>query len=342
MTSPVTVSIVNYNHAAYLPACVKALWDQTAPPERIVVVDNASTDASAEVLEGLGADVGVMRNPINRGYAGGHNQVLRTVETPYVLALNCDVILERDFLSRCVEVMEEAPVCGSVSGRLYRGSPPDMTPLDTTGLFPDRLRRFHDRRNIGHEASSRATPIFGPSGSAALYRMRMLEDVRYRDEYFDEDFFAYCEDADLAWRAQRMGWTSLLAPAATGWHVHEDLSRARSDRRDADANRRQLLLIRNRHLCLLKNDELAELARDLPWVLGYDLALEAYLLLRKPRLALQWPLAVISILPRTWAKRGHLAQRQRARVRLSDWLLSRWGRPNGSIASSRQLRHSER
>lgn len=317
----VTVSIVNFNHAPYLAACLKAVRAQTLKPEAIIIVDNASSDGSAELLSGIGEDITVIRNPENRGYAGGHNQAFRLATSEYVMALNCDVALDPDFLNQVVATMDRIPSAGSGGGRLYRGTEGQVQALDSTGLFPDRLRRFHDRRDEPGNAFSSQLPsaIFGPSGSAATFRKAMLDDVASDGQYFDEDFFAYCEDADLAWRAQRRGWSALYVPTAVGWHIHEDMSRARSSRRDGDANFRQLLLIRNRHLCFLKNDTLLELLRDSPWLLGYDLALEAYLLARKPRLALRWPVEVVRYLPRILRKRKVELARGRNQVRIATW-----------------------
>jgi GT2 family glycosyltransferase len=321
MAPDITVSIVNYNHAHYLPACIEAVRGQSRPPARIIVVDNASCDASLDVLSALPDDVHVIRNQENLGYAAGHNQAFRRAETAYVMALNCDVILDPGFVEAMLAAMDATPSAGSAGGRLHRGMPGETERLDSTGLFPDRFRRFFDRRHDGAGSCQPPGPsyMFGPSGSAAVFRKAMLDDVAFEGQYFDEDFFAYCEDADLAWRAQRLGWDSLYVPAAVGWHVHDDLSRARSGRRDADANFRQLLLIRNRHLCFLKNDTVAELLRDLLWVLGYDLALQAYLLARKPGLAIRWPLSTLPELPKIARKRADVFRRQRRRVRLSAW-----------------------
>ncbi len=322
MPPSVTVSIVNYNHLRHLPECLRAIRAQTLKPA-ILVTDNASIDGSAAWLQEHGDDLELILNHENRGFAAAHNEAFQRSTSDFVLALNCDVVLAPDFLEALASAMTGAPQAGSACGTLYLGSPGASDRLDSTGLFPDRFRRFHDRDH-GRPASgfSRpAGPIFGPSGSAALYRRSMLEDVAPDGEYFDEDFFAYYEDADLAWRSRRLGWESIYVPEARGWHVHDDLSRARSGRRDAGATFRQLLLIRNRHLCLLKNDSSREALRDLPWIGGYDLALEVYLLLRKPGLAFRWPREVMRLLPPMQRKRANLLERSPAAVRLSDWRL---------------------
>ena len=147
----------------------------------------------------------------------------------------------------------------------------------------------------------------------------MLDDIVADGQFFDEDFFAYFEDADLAWRAQRRGWRSIFVPDARGWHVHDDLSRARRNRSDPDARFRQMLLMRNRHLCFLKNEPWRDLARAAPLLAAYDGALEIYLLSRRSRLSLNWPLSLARQLPAVGRKRAREFTGARVDARLSDW-----------------------
>lgn len=334
MTPSVTVSLVNYNHARYLPACLDGLRRQSQPPDRVVIVDNKSTDGSVQLLAGLPPDVEVVLNERNRGYAGGHNQVFGTLATDYVLALNCDVVLHEDFLASLAGALESLPGVGSACGVLFRGTE-GATELDSTGLFPDRYRRFQDRREAGKSLVGTAGPaeIFGPSGSAAFYRTAMLRDVAIDGRYFDETFFAYCEDADLAWRARRRGWSSVIVPTATGWHVHDDLSRARSANQSQDATSRQLLLIRNRHLCLIKNESVGELLGAAPRLLAYIVGLQTYLLFTKPRLALRWPLAAMKALPHALRQRRRIFATARNQAPIGEWMDWTRERPAASPAS---------
>ena len=227
----------------------------------------------------------------NVGYAAGHNRTFGQTNTSYVVALNADVVLCPQFLSALAGALDANPTAGSACGRLYRGLPEDTRTLDSTGLIPDRFRRFHDRDHNSADRGQRRCPsrIFGAPGSAAMFRRAMLDDIVNDGQFFDEDFFAYCEDADLASRAQRRGWHSIFVPEARGWHAHDDLTGARSGRRDGDAPFRQLLLMRNRHLCFLKNEPWQDLVKAGPILLAYDAALESYLLSRGSRLGIAWP-----------------------------------------------------
>jgi GT2 family glycosyltransferase len=238
-----------------------------------------------------------------------------------VVALNSDVELSSQFLGTLAAALDANPSAGSACGRLNRAREGAGDQLDSTGLVPDRFRRFHDRDHNAADRGQRRRPgpVFGGSGSAVMLRRAMLDDVADEGQFFDEDFFAYCEDADLAWRAQRRGWKSIFVPEAGGWHAHDEVTRARSNRHGGDARFRQLLLMRNRHLCFLKNEPWRDLAKASPLLLAYDAALQTYLLSRGSRLSLNWPLSLVRQLPSLARKRAREFSRARVDVRLSDW-----------------------
>jgi GT2 family glycosyltransferase len=321
MQNRVTVTLVNYNQRHYLPICLGALRQQTLPPAEIIIVDNASSDGSLDWLRRHASDVYLVVNAENRGYTGGHNQAIRLTDSDYVLALNCDVMLAPDFLAWMIAAIDADPSAGSACGRLYRGLCKESQQLDSTGLFPDRFRRFHDRDHNAIDYGQRQTReyVFGASGSALFVRRQMLEDVATDGQYFDETYFAYYEDVDLAWRAQRRGWNCLFVPEAIGWHAHADVTSLHSNRNDRDARFRQLLYIRNRHLCFLKNDHWADLVRDLPAIAAYDLTLQKYLLTQRPHLAFTWPGALGKCVPELLRRRKIEFARAKQEVHLWHW-----------------------
>jgi GT2 family glycosyltransferase len=159
--------------------------------------------------------------------------------------------------------------------------------------------------------------VFGPSGAAALYRRAMLDDVAVDGEYFDEDFFAYREDADLAWRARVQGWTSLYVPAAIGHHRRRVTPSRRRDL-PAEVNRYS---VRNRFLLRLKNQSAREAAIFLWPTLIRDLQVIGYVLLREHS-SLPGLLDVVRLAPRMWRKR--LIIQRRRRTRPAD--VARWFR----------------
>src|SRR5262249_760723 len=150
----------------------------------------------------------IIESRTNCGFARAHNVLIGNTDSEYILVLNPDTILRDSFLSELVQSLEARPDAGSASGKLLRL---DNLTIDSTGIIM--------LRNEGHVDGGAGEPdlgqfdkpddIFGASGAAALYRRAAIEDVSIEGKYFDEDFFAYREDADLAWRLRLMKWNSI-------------------------------------------------------------------------------------------------------------------------------------
>ena len=161
-------------------------------------------------------------NDRNVGFAAGQNQAIRAAKGEWLLCLNPDVMLADDFVSRLVEAGAAHPEAGSICGKLLRwdpGSEPHQTRIiDSTGIYFTRNMRHLDRgaEEADNGQYDRAQYVFGATGAAAMFRRSFVEAVSVDGEFFDEDFFSYREDADLAWRAQVMGWKCLYTPAARG------------------------------------------------------------------------------------------------------------------------------
>src|ERR1035441_7651064 len=129
------------------------------------------------------------------------------------------------FVSRLVDAGELDRGAGAVCGKLLsigKGFQPlAERRIDSTGLFFTPAMRHFDRgaRELDEGDYDRAEYVFGACAAAALYRREMIDDVSIGGDFFDPDFFAYREDADVAWRAQLLGWRCIYAPSAVGWHV---------------------------------------------------------------------------------------------------------------------------
>ncbi|MBZ5514908.1 MAG: glycosyltransferase family 2 protein [Acidobacteriia bacterium] len=221
----VSVLITTHNEAGVLPHCLKSLTNQEYPQLEVIIVDNASTDDTREILGRLERSHRVLYNPTNVGFAAAQNQAMRLARGQWMLSLNPDVILSPSFVAEAVAIAESDPCIGTVCGKLLRWIPardPCFTRvIDSTGIYFLRNLRHLDRGGDETDNGQYDQPayVFGSTGAAALYRRRMVEEVSLMGEFYDEDFFGYREDADVAWRAQLMGWRCIYTPRAIGWHV---------------------------------------------------------------------------------------------------------------------------
>lgn len=298
------------------------------------MVDNASEDATREVLSKQ-PEIKVFCNDTNTGFAAAQNQAARAATGTWLLSLNPDVILSPTFITELVAKGELGPRIGTVCGKLLRWDPSTNQQLtniiDSTGIFfrPDlrHLDRGADQLDSGQYENDEY--VFGATGAAALYRRAMLDDIAIEGEYFDEQFFAYREDADLAWRAQLMGWQCVYTPKAVAWHVR----RVTPERRKQLPHEINWHSIKNRFLMRAKNISWPLYARCFLQTTLRDAQVVGYCLLADPKL--------VSALTAVWKLRRDLMNKRRAiqsRRRVSDQQLARWfsATPAAFLLSSAQ------
>ncbi len=287
----------------YLKACLDSIFMQVYKPVDIVVVDNASTDGSPEWIRTNYPEIVVKSFYKNRGFSAAFNEGTRASDAPFLLSMNPDVIMQTNCLDQMVRVMIEKPNIGIVSPKLVRFG--DNQLIDSTGLFINRSRSPYDRGQgeIDRGQYDQDKQVFGACGALALYRREMLEDLAFNNEYLDEDFFAYYEDADLAWRAHLCGWQAVYEPQAVGTHVRGWGDSLRKQRkRDALGPR---LALRNRYLMSLKNDRLTNFLADLPTIVSAEVPRLAYAALHMPSVLLG-VLDFIALFGTMVQKRRHL------------------------------------
>ena len=271
----------------------------------------------------------------NIGFARGHNAAVREGTGEFVLLVNADSELAPDFLHEALAPFVD-PGVGTVQPKVLRhaaAGPGAETTIDTVGLQPSRKRlvlsRGQGRPDDGQY--DEVEEVFGADGAVVLYRRAALEDVAIplrevagrgdqpdHDEYFDESFFIYKEDVDLAWRLASAGWKALYVPTAKAWHV-------RSSRRDADAKSPRAVLAErkarpelsrylsfgNHRLMQVKNETARGLVRDLvPWTV-YEAGTWVFFVATERRLALRSILRLLRLLPLAWRKRRLVQARRR-------------------------------
>jgi GT2 family glycosyltransferase len=331
MSARVLVSIVTHNSERYLKTCLDSLKTQTYKDFSISIWDNASTDGTKSILTEYRDILNVVHiSEDNWGFCAAHNRLISPALSEYILILNPDIILDTHFLEIIIREMERDPRAGSATGKLWRWQTEPMNLeeffrqhqsnpkiLDTTGIYFTPTQRHFDRgsgeMDIGQY--NRREYVFGASGAAALYRRDMLQDIAHKSRYFDENFFAYREDADLAWRAQWMGWRCLYIPEATGYHARRVLPERRSSLPDAI----NMHSFKNRFLLRIKNMDFVTYARFFIPITLRDIASLAYVLTQEHSSLPGIP-RLIRAIPQTWAMRKSLLRRRRASAReIRSW-----------------------
>jgi len=225
----VSVTLVTYNSGRFIKRCLDSVLEQKYPNLEVVIVDNASTDGTVDILEPFADKCRIYYNEENLGFAAAQNQAIALSNGDWVLTLNPDVLLMPNFLQALVDAGTVDPKVGTVCGKLLsiRASfdLPKQELVDSTGIYFTPMLRHLDRgsQEVDNGHYLNFEYVFGATAAAALYKRKMIEDISIMDEFFDPDFFVYREDADVAWRAQLMGWRCLYTPLARGYHVRNVL-----------------------------------------------------------------------------------------------------------------------
>jgi GT2 family glycosyltransferase len=310
----VSVTVVTYNSGRFIKRCLESVLEQKYTDLEIVVVDNASTDGTVDILEQFTENCRIYYNDENIGFAAAQNQAIRLAGGDWVLTLNPDVLLLPNFIQAMVEAGQVDPKAGSVCGKLLTIRPtfdlPEKELVDSTGIYFTPMLRHLDRgsQEVDNGHYLNFEYVFGATAAAALYRRQMIDDISIDNEFFDPDFFVYREDADVAWRAQLMGWRCVYTPMARGYHVRAVLP----------GNRRALPpvinmhSVKNRFLMRIKNMT-PDLYRRNWWsITSRDLVVLGACLLHEHS-SLKAFTYLLGNCKRVWSKRREIMRRRRAK-----------------------------
>ncbi len=326
---------MTHNHVGTLRACLGAIAGLDPAPDELIVIDNASEDASAETAREFGGRVPLrlLRLDENTGFAGAVNLGLGMSRAPWVLLLNPDCALQPDYVSHLFDALaaagEAAGTVGSLTGRLRRAAGPELiaTPvLDAAGMIVTPAGRHFDRGSGEPDDGRYSQPawVFGGTGAATLYRRAALDDVRYADgQFLPESFFAFREDAELAWRLQLRGWSCVYVPEAAGAH-RRGLQPERGRRRQERMIRWHS--VKNRFLLRIHCASLWWHIRCFPWWLIRDLLVIGACVTVEP--------GSLSALGAVWKGRRDALARRRwvlGRRRTGGQRITRWFRKGGWV-----------
>ena len=210
--SEVTVIIPNYNGIQYIRGCIDSLLVQTMKPD-IIVVDNASTDGSADIVREYDG-IRLIELEDNFGFCRAVNEGIAVTATKYVILLNNDTKAEPDFVEELYRAIDKHDDTFSVASKMLQMDSPDR--IDSAGdLYCALGWAFSLGKDHKSSRYDKESVIFSACGGASIYRKELFEQIGY----FDELHFSYLEDVDVGYRARIMGYVNRYTPKAVVYHA---------------------------------------------------------------------------------------------------------------------------
>lgn len=319
----VSINLLTYNAEKYIKSCLNSVFNQTCQRLEILIIDNASTDGTIKWLKKLPrkSNLRIIFNKKNIGFAAGHNQGIKASKGDFILCLNQDVVLDSNFIQEAINAFKADGKIASVQGKLLRwnlGLPISNQfsgysvshIIDTTGFVIFKNRRIINKEQgqIDQKQTKETEEIFGADGAAPVYRRKALKDIKIKKDYFDEDFFCYKEDVDIAWRLRLYGWKAVYQPKSIAWHARTAGDSAAKSyfsimRERLKINKfSKFHAFKNQRLMQVKNEQPLLFIKHLPWFLPKEIISWAYVLLLEKY---TWKAIkeLFKLMPRAWRKR---------------------------------------
>jgi GT2 family glycosyltransferase len=292
MNPLISVIVVNYNGLRFLKPCLSSLVCQSFKESEIILVDNGSSDGSPDYVRKHFPSVTLLETGENRGFGGGVNAGIAIAKGEFILTLNNDITADGRLLEEIHKPMLCDPdigMCGAKmllpDGRIY-----------SAGILIFRSGAAMDRGIYEPDTGKydRDEEVFGSCAGATLYRRAMLDKIGL----FDEDFFLYMEDVDLAFRGQLAGWRCRYVPAARVVHEYGGTAGINSDISVYFGNRNLLWYV-------IKNFPPRLFLSCFPWIFGRACAdIPYYIVKGKGKAILKAKIDTIRGFPAMIKKRG--------------------------------------
>lgn len=283
-----SVIVVAYNSRRHLPACLSSILAAIGPLDELIIVDNGSSDGSAELVERHFPQARLIRGA-NVGYAGGNNCGAAAARGEYLVFLNPDTVIAPGAIEALVAPLRASGDIGLTTACIVHLSRPELVNACGNTMHVSGLTycRGAGRPRAAYDAPADVDAV---SGAAFAIPRDLFEELGG----FDERFFLYCEDTDLSWRARLAGKRCCYVPEALVYH----------DYQVGYSPTKAFYVERNRHLMLLKNLDRSTYLRLLPVLLLAELVTWGFLLLQGPRYWLVKPRVYHAIWREIWAP-GH-------------------------------------
>jgi GT2 family glycosyltransferase len=313
----------------------------------VVVLNNDPAQAVATAIGELGGDqrVRIIEMGFEAGFARAINRGIRATFGELVMFCNADLFPTPEYVAEIVAFFDRHPRAGAAIGKILRyelGVDRPTNLIDSAGLALNRQRRFMPRGE-GERDDGRfdeELEVFGVDGAAMVVRRSALESIRFGDEYLDENFYAHKEDHDVSWRLRLAGWECWYVPSAVAYHARTTrglgstgyFSAVRTFHRNEleKSTSVQINAMKNQWLMLLKNEDLPNLVRDFPFILGRELLVVGHRLIFSPRSLAAVPMT-LKITRETLRKRRAV----KAGQRVSPKAVRGWLGVDGRAAAAR-------
>jgi GT2 family glycosyltransferase len=268
----ISIIVVNWNGVKFLGDCLSSLEKQTWQQREFILVDNGSTDGSAECIKAWTKQQPLARALYlseNTGFCKANNLAFAEARGEWIALLNNDAVAEPDWLEELVRCGDTERRLGMIGSKILLQDSPGV--IDKVGhlIYWDGQNRGRGTMETDAGQYDRPEEILWPDACAALYHRRVFEETGG----FDEAFFAYGDDADLGMRARLLGWKAWYVPTAVAHHRHSSTAGAYSPLKI-------MLVERNRLLLAIKNFPVSLLIQNPYWTLR-RFAWHAYAAMRR-------------------------------------------------------------
>lgn len=260
--------VVCWNNREIIDKCLESLFNQTYHSKDIYVIDNASSDGSADYIEEKYPDVKLTKSDTNNGFSIGNNvlikEALKDKEVSFVALINSDATLDAKWTSEIVEFLKDKPRVAGVQGitlDYYNHAVIDAEHVYMATNFQSIQYGYGENFKKSHAYPRK---VFGVNAAAAVYSRKFIEQ-QYNQKLFDEKFYMYLEDVDVSFRALMTGWSNYAIPSARAYHMGSVSSKKRSNGYNIQ------MTFRNQAALLFKNMPFKVFIAHIPEALRFEM-----------------------------------------------------------------------
>lgn len=313
--------IVTYNAKTFLEPLSLDIHALTKKPKEIIIVDNSSTDGTQAMIDQYFPDALFFPQKENVDFCKGYNIGISHARTEYVVMINQRIRMNANGIEKMLQRLTSNDHIAVVGPKLLQ---PDGITIDSMGIVADQKRSFlnlgEGKKDTGQYDNQK---VFGVTGAALAFRKKAFDMIAQHgggaeNEYFDNDFIAYKDDIDIAYRLRLLGWDLVVEPSALFFY---ERSGSKQKKRSQRSIRLQTYSLRNHWYVLLKNESLYGIIKSFHWILLYETMKITYVMLFQPKIFFRVVISYMKTLPRMLKKRNAIQKSAVAKKDLLQWFV---------------------